>query len=275
MDRRLIFLDIDGTLTLPGEITPPDSAVRAIAEAQANGHRVVLCTGRNYAMLRPLLPYHFDGFVSSAGGHIECEGEVLYDAPLTRDISDRTMQCMARHQICATAEALRRTYWIGDQRTLLAGFPPEVQQRLDAQLRRTAEQLGIVPIDQYQGEPLYKFIIMYRTEDQLQALREEFGDVYDFVIQKDMQGIRNGELIHHAFDKGRGVLMVSDYYDIPTSRTIGFGDSMNDYAMMEQVGISVCMANGDERLRAISDRVCPRVEEDGLAREFRALGLID
>lgn len=48
---KLVFVDIDGTLTPPGENVPPESAVRAIKKAQGNGHKVFLCTGRNMDML--------------------------------------------------------------------------------------------------------------------------------------------------------------------------------------------------------------------------------
>ena len=54
---KLIFLDIDGTLTTPGSNVPPESALRAIRGAQAAGNKVFLCTGRNYAMLEPVLQY--------------------------------------------------------------------------------------------------------------------------------------------------------------------------------------------------------------------------
>ena len=42
---------------------------------------------------------------------------------------------------------------------------------------------------------------------------------------------------------------------------------------METVGCSVCMENGCEELKRISDLVCPSVEDDGLARAFAQLGL--
>ena len=47
MSRKLIFLDIDGTLTQAGSNTPPESAMKAVRMAQAKGHLVFLCTGRN------------------------------------------------------------------------------------------------------------------------------------------------------------------------------------------------------------------------------------
>ena len=40
--EKLIFLDIDGTLTPAGTNVPPDSALEAIRRAQKNGHKVFL-----------------------------------------------------------------------------------------------------------------------------------------------------------------------------------------------------------------------------------------
>ena len=51
MNGKLLFLDIDGTLTEPGYNVPPASALDAIRKAQKNGHKVYLCSGRNKAML--------------------------------------------------------------------------------------------------------------------------------------------------------------------------------------------------------------------------------
>ena len=67
MGRKIIFLDIDGTLTEPGSNVPPKSALTAVREAQKKGNCVFLCTGRNYDMLSPLLPFGFDGVVASCG----------------------------------------------------------------------------------------------------------------------------------------------------------------------------------------------------------------
>ena len=83
MNKKLLFLDIDGTLTAPGSNVPPESALRAIRRAQENGHKVFLCTGRNYDMLRPLLHYGFDGAVASGGGYVFCGDRVIYDCPMT------------------------------------------------------------------------------------------------------------------------------------------------------------------------------------------------
>ena len=86
MSGKLLFLDIDGTLTEPGYNIPPASALEAIKKAQANGHKVYLCSGRNRAMLKPLLAYNFDGYVASAGGYVVSDGEVVFDRPMKPEV---------------------------------------------------------------------------------------------------------------------------------------------------------------------------------------------
>ena len=54
MDRKIIFLDVDGTLVdYEGKL--PDSAARAVRQARENGHRVYICTGRSRAEDYPYL----------------------------------------------------------------------------------------------------------------------------------------------------------------------------------------------------------------------------
>ena len=48
MGKKLIFLDVDGTLT-DYDNHIPASAAAAIRKARANGHRVYLCTGKSKA----------------------------------------------------------------------------------------------------------------------------------------------------------------------------------------------------------------------------------
>ena len=83
MGRKLIFLDIDGTLLPPGDMLIPESTLAALDRARANGHKLFLCTGRNHRMTEPLLRHDcFAGAVCSAGGYVLCDGKTLVDIPM-------------------------------------------------------------------------------------------------------------------------------------------------------------------------------------------------
>ena len=110
MERKLIFLDIDGTLTEPGKNEPPVSALEAVRRARANGHRVVLASGRSYGMLSPLLLYGFDGLVGSAGGYIMYGEEVVYDCPMTPAQQRLVLDVFQRNGVFRTVESRDNSY---------------------------------------------------------------------------------------------------------------------------------------------------------------------
>ena len=275
MNSKLIFLDIDGTLTSPGSNEPPESALEAIRAAQKAGHKVFLCSGRNYDMLKPLLRFDFDGAVASGGGYVFAGDKVLYDCPMTEEQKDKALRLFAEGGVLRTIEA-KDASWCDE------GMGEFLQQSSggNSELLRWREalekDLGIRPMKEYDGRPIYKVVFMCARPEQLEpAIRELEGEFY-FLVQ-DLAGANclNGELINRQFDKGSGIRRVCEALGYALEDTIGFGDSMNDLEMIQTVGMSVCMANGSPNLKKQSDLVCPAVEEDGLAWAFRELGLVE
>ncbi len=270
---KLIFLDIDGTLTEPGSNVPPESALEAIRAARAAGNPVFLCSGRNRGMLSPLLRYGFDGYIASAGGYVVCKDKVLYDKPMTGERYALASHIMRENGVLATIEARDDSYCDAGIIELL-GRTSGGNSELMRWRKALEEELGIRPMEQYHGEEIYKIIFYCEREEQLAPMREALGSEFSFVVQDSFGfGCINGELINRAFDKGRGVRLVAEELGVPIADTVGFGDSMNDLEMIETVGTSVCMANGSETLKDRADLVCPAVTEDGLAKAFRQLGL--
>ena len=274
MQRKLIFLDIDGTLTPAGSNIPPASALDAVRRARAQGHLVFLCTGRNPAMLAPVLALGFDGAVAGAGGYVFAGDEVLFDCPMTKEQLDLGMKLLKESGVFRTIEARDATWGDEDLGDFLSQAG-DGNSELVRWRKALAEQLNILPMSAYDGRPVYKIVFMCRTMQQLAPARAALEEDFNFVVQ-DVAAHQclNGELINRKFDKGRGVRIVAERFGIPIEDTIGFGDSMNDLEMIETVGYSVCMENGSPLLKAKSDLVCPAVEQDGLAWAFEKLGLI-
>lgn len=276
MNRKVIFLDIDGTLTEPGSNVPPASALQAIKRAQEKGHYVFLCTGRNYDMLSPLLQYGFDGVVGSSGGYVVCQGEVIFDCPMTEEQRVKAMDILVRNDVYRTVECLDGSYTDDSFKEFLERHADEGGNSELLRWRRQIEsQLNIQSMSAYRGQPVYKLVVMCERMEQLEEPKKLLGDEFQFVIQ-EMGGFNflNGEILNKKFDKGTGVRMVCEHLGIPVEDSIGYGDSMNDIEMIETTGLSICMANGAESLKRISDEVCPAVTEDGLYHSFVQHALI-
>ncbi len=274
MKEKWIFLDIDGTLTSPGSNVPPDSALEAIRAAQAKGHKVLLCTGRNLAMLSPLLQYGFDGVVASAGGYVVYGDQVIYDCPMPRQKLELALKTLHAQGVFCTIEAKDATYGdreLGDFLSRNQGDNSEIQRWRAAM----AGRLGIQPMENYDGRPIYKVVFMCLEDSQLDEARAALEKDFLFCCQIVSRPFCvNGELINREFDKGRGIRRLCQHLGVDLQDTFGFGDSMNDLEMMQTVGVGVAMANGNERLKALADYICPSVDEDGLAKAFAKYNLV-
>lgn len=276
MDQKLIFLDIDGTLTEPGKNVPPPSAVDAVARARGKGHKVVLCSGRNYGMLYPVMQYGFDGLIASAGGYIEYDGQVVYDCPMSGQQQARVLDVFRESGIYRTIGGRNHSYTDEGFKEFLA---ENIQSKANSELLRwriqIEDELGIRPMSEYDGEPIYGMAFMSRGAERLKKPMELLQEEFDFCIQdEDACGIVNGELSSKAFDKGKAVERLCDFLGVSRADTVAFGDSMNDMEMLQAAGIGVCMSGGSPTLMQIADMVCPPVTEDGLCRGFEKLGLL-
>ena len=280
MTGKLIFLDIDGTLTQPGHNEPPESALAAIREAQKRGHKVFLCSGRNPGMLAPLLKYGFDGYISCAGGYIKVGEDLIYDMPMTEEERKTAVEKLHEKGVFCTIEGRDGAFGDSDLGAFIEnslGSDSKGNSEIERWRKALASSLHIRPISEYDGTPAYKVVIMCLHPEQLIPAKEVLEDKYNFVVQEITDPAHrciNGELINRKYDKGRAIERVCAHLGVPISDTYGFGDSMNDLEMIQTVGTSVCMANGAEALKKISDVVCPSVEEDGLAKAFDQLELV-
>lgn len=276
MYSKIIFLDIDGTLTEPGSNVPPDSAVQAVRQARKAGHYVFLCTGRNYDMLLPLLEYGFDGAIASAGGYVKCQGKVIYDCPMTEGQKCSAMDILEKNGVFRTVECLDGSYTDEGFKEFLRAHAAEGGNSELLQWQEQIEKsLNILPMKEYKGQPVYKIVITSPSMEQLSEPQRVLASDFEFCIQdKGKDGFINGEIINRKFNKGKAVERVCDYLHIPVSNSVAIGDSMNDKEMLETAGLSICMENGSDELKKLVDDVCPCVQKDGIREVFFKYHLI-
>lgn len=276
MSKKIVFLDIDGTLTEPGSNIPPASALCAVRKTREKGNEVFLCTGRNYGMLKPLLVYGFDGIIASSGGYIQCHGEEIFNCPLTEGQKDSAMNILKKNGIFRTIECMEGSYTDEEFKEFLvkndsAGSNSEMLRWR----KQIEESLHIRPMKEYKGQPAYKIVMICHSREQLREPEKLLSGELNFCISPpDRFGFINGELLSKTYDKGKGILRVCSHLGISQEQTIAFGDSMNDIEMIEAANLSICMGNGCEALKEKADDICMSVAEDGLYHAFVKYGLI-
>lgn len=271
-----VFLDIDGTLTQPGHSRPPQSAICAIETARRVSRRVLLCTGRCEAMLRPLLEVTaFDGYIASSGGLVVVENRDVFDCPMTRNERDCVMTAMADAGVYRTVQTRTGAYSDEDFRDFLrqrdeASGSSELLRWREAIERR----LHMRPMREYGGESVYSIVCMSPTKAQMDRAMANCGEI-DFLLMDDRaHDIVNAETVNRRCDKGSGVRRACEAMGIDAKNTICFGDSLNDLPMFEAAGLSVCMGNGENAAKQAADAVCGAVDADGLAKAFAEFGLL-
>lgn len=279
MEQKLIFLDIDGTLLPPGGTVHP-AVEEGIKKARANGHKIFICTGRSHKGLpEELKGVEMDGVIGSAGSDIWIGGKNIHRASLDVKLIQKACQVLAGMDCIYMLEGYDGVYVSEKGREILLEEGPRANDnpelaRWKEFFRRRKNVLnirdwepGTVPI------PKVTFILWGKedVEHLYKALQDDF---YIAIFPQIFGNLHNGELISKTDNKGTAIRLTAEYLRADISQTIAFGDSMNDYQMIEAAGYGVVMENGDEKLKAIADQVCESVDEDGVLRELERMQII-
>lgn len=276
MDRKLIFLDIDGTL-IAAMARPSAFAAEAVQRARKNGHKVFLCTGRNMPIIsQDILAVGFDGVIASAGAYVQVGKQVLFERLLREETVQECLEVFHSHNIFCRIESPEGIYTDPQMEALLRSA--ESDQRNSELIRMQKEiETGMIiqPYEKYPRKGAYKICFTSTSLEAVEMTKRYLGSRFRYVVHSygNSTSCFNGEIIPHGIDKGAGMAMVCRYFGAELNDAVAFGDSMNDYEMMECAGLSVAMGNSCEEIKNVADCVCESVEQEGIYHEFRRLGL--
>jgi Cof subfamily protein (haloacid dehalogenase superfamily) len=294
LNRKIIFLDIDGTLSIENSVPP--SARRAVSAARKNGHLVYLCTGRARLQISPaIVRIGFDGIASSGGTYIESfhdtdapqaqaaikgGGKVLFEAVIEQEALRSLSAYFDRHGAAYMFELTDR---------LIAGpylkpYLAEFYAGRPLTFRHLRERLflwqavfkkcewGNVNLDR--GD-VRKVTFWDSGGITFEDVERELSDCFDLArLSIPVDGMRGGEIGPPGVHKGSALEKVAAYHGFERADTIAFGDSDNDSPMIRCAGLGVAMGNAEPSLKAEAGDVTDSVENDGLAKAFKKYGLI-
>ena len=279
MDRKLIFLDIDGTILAPGEEVHP-AVLEGLRRARNKGHMVFISTGRSHGSVPPeILDMETDGLICSAGSDIWFHGQNVYRQSLSPDLIEHTCQILKEMDAVYLLEGFDRIYVSEKAQRILLGKEvlPSDNPELVRWKKYFRQKPNLYPIEEWtpDGEKVPKITFMLFQKEQVEKVKEIMSEHFHVVFfPAAYDDFWNGELISRRADKGTAIQKAAELLHIGIEDTIAFGDSMNDYEMIEKAGCGVVMANGDEYLKTIADRICESVQEDGGVRELERMHLI-
>ena len=111
-NNKLIFLDVDATLYSKEQRLVPESTIKAIHEAQENGHKVLINTGRPLVYFeKEILDIGCDGYLCSNGVHILLDGETIYHKTVPETVVEQIKRICEENNIYGTFEGEKCSYF--------------------------------------------------------------------------------------------------------------------------------------------------------------------
>ena len=275
MNTKHVFLDIDGTL-VGYDSKIPASALKALQMAQANGHKIIIASGRNYGSIYKdlLAAVDFDGIIAAGGTCVIVDGKVIFESFIEGDDLAFVIDYFRANGInylLATkddiyAEPAFNNYVI----------PGMIKNGYNEELVMQAYG-GNIEVDDVKlikgGEKLAYFTSPYLPHKIAKDLDDRFY-VVDFSVGNVNGDTYFGEMNNAGITKASGIDAYLAHVGASIEDTIAIGDSANDLEMLEHAHIAVTMGNGTDAAKAAADFVTTAVDQDGIYNAFVKLGLI-
>jgi Cof subfamily protein (haloacid dehalogenase superfamily) len=263
--RKLVFLDIDGTLTSSINHVPA-SALTACRAARKNGHLLYIATGRSRVQVSSsVVDIGFDGIICSGGAYIDIGGQIVFSSFIPKALLERLMVYFNERNAGYSLELPEK----------VLTSPQYFSSTLPRPVIRLFDKTFIPLSEDFDHKRVCKVVFMESKNVCFAHVQNEFSeDCEIFRLSIPVPGMSGGEISVKGIHKGTAAAWVARYHGIDREDTIAFGDSDNDRLMLEYAGVGVAMGNADEALKQVADDVAGYARCGGLAKAFRKYGLV-
>jgi Cof subfamily protein (haloacid dehalogenase superfamily) len=258
---QAVACDLDRTLIAEDAALRPRTRA-AIERTRATGVHVILVTGRMFrAVKRYALEANLDDPVVCYQGAVVAEprtGRWLRHVPIPLDLARETIAAL--HD-----EGFGMNCYVDDE-LYVAEITPGARQYADFQ---DIELHPVGDLLAWLDKPPTKLVVIDDPTvlDELELRMKARFDGRLF-ISKSLPYFL--EFAAPGVTKGAGLQFVAERLGFVAARTVAFGDGENDIELLEWAGYGVAVENAHERVKALADLVCPRVDEEGVAQVLEA-----
>ena len=278
MDKKIIFLDVDGTL-VDYENRLPESAVRAIRLARGLGHRVYICTGRSRAeVYAPLWDIGLDGMIGGNGSYVEDHGQIVMHRMISYEqcrrvvdwLHGRGLEFYLESNSGLFASEKFETAGLNAIRLYSMGKGMENAEKITV---RSAFPDMIFDGELYRDDVNKISFVLNHYRDYLDA-EKAFPDLRAGTWGGKGEKALFGDLGLKDIDKAAAIRTLIDYLHADMKDTIAFGDAKIDIPMLKCCAYGVAMGSGGPEIKAAADYITGDVDKDGLYQAFEKLGLL-
>lgn len=255
MNKKALFLDLDGTL-LDDRREITEGNKKAIDQALAIGHKVIIATGR--PLVSALAQAEKLGLTEEGCYVISFNGGMIYDMGAEKVVYCKSVEQRLVEQVFA--EARRRgihlqTY--DEKYVLVDDFYS--QDFLDRYCKKVGmEYQKIASVKDLKMEPCKMLAIDYQGQTELKEfirwIQEELGEeLIAFFSSQEFV-----EIIPKGLGKGNALQRLSGMLGIPMENTLAAGDQENDLSMICDAGVGCAMANAVPTVKEAADYITER-----------------
>ena len=273
---KLIASDMDGTLLNHNHKIPKEN-VELINYAKNQGIEFVVATGRAYYEALPALnEENINCDVISFNGGIvyDKNGNIISITPMLPKDLYYTIEILKSFDISYQLYTKNTIYTKSIETDINAyidlirsnGYEPDVehlraeaQQKLDVGYITEVENIELY-LNEKENPPI-KIIAISNDISKLENAAKLLSE--NTSISVTSSGANNIEIMHKNATKGEALKEIAKIYGINLENAVAIGDNLNDQAMLDIVGYSVAMKNGNTILKEQAKYVTEKTNSEG------------
>ena len=273
---KLIASDMDGTLLNHNHKIPKEN-IKLINFAKKQGIEFVVATGRAYYEALPALnEENINCDVISFNGGIvyDKNGNIISMTPMTPKDLYYTIEILKSFDISYQLYTKNTIYTTSIETDINAyidlirsnGYEPDEDHlRAEAQLKLDMGYITEVDnIELYLNEKENPPIKVIAISNDISKLKNAIKLLSaNKNISVTSSGANNIEIMHKDATKGEALKEIAKIYDIELENIVAIGDNLNDQAMLDIVGYSVAMKNGNQILKEQAKYITEKTNSEG------------
>ncbi len=261
---RAAIFDVDGTLYDYRTHTVPPSAAKALECLRTQGIKIIIASGRSYALLGDSLirMAEADHYVLSNGHELlDGAGKPIYEKRFTWEEIEGLLTVARAHGI----HPMLKYHGFC---CIYSGW--DEMRSIFQTMEGDEEDYRFCPSWDYHRRELPLGLTL-KGGPQLQ---EQMSDWEGALRIEYFHDPSTCDVFHKDVNKWTGLERVLDRAGIPAENCIAFGDSGNDVDMLRAVGCGVAMGNASPEAALAADRICRPSWENGIYHCLEEMALI-